>query len=198
MCPGNNNPPLSLGETAMWSHRTLSSRLLDAAALWKYQDSPVISPICHRSWWFPLKDAISITSFQPLLLFSHSVMSNSLPPHGLQHGRLPCPSPTPRVCSNSCALSQWCHPIISSSVIPFSSCLQSFPASGFFPISWFFASSGQSIGTSSSALVLPMNIQNWFSLGLTGLISFQSKGFSRVFSNTTVQEHQFFDAQLSL
>ena len=198
MCPGNNNPPLSLGETAMWSHRTLSSRLLDAAALWKHQDSPVISPICHRSWWFPLKDAISITSFQPLLLFSHSVMSNSLPPHGLQHGRLPCPSPTPRVCSNSCALSQWCHPIISSSVIPFSSCLQSFPASGFFPISWFFASSGQSIGTSSSALVLPMNIQNWFSLGLTGLISFQSKGFSRVFSNTTVQKHQFFGAQLSL
>ena len=192
MCPGNNNPLLSLGETAMWSHRTLSSRLLDAAALWKHQDSPVISPICHRSWWFPLKDAISITSFQPLLLFSHSVMSNSLPPHGLQHGRLPCPSPTPRVCSNSCALSQWCHPIISSSVIPFSSCLQSFPASGFFPISWFFASSGQSIGTSSSALVLPMNIQNWFSLGLTGLISFQSKGFSRVFSNTTVQKHQFF------
>ena len=198
MCPGNNNPPLSLGETAMWSHRTLSSRLLDAAALWKHQDSPIISPICHRSWWFPLKDAISITSFQPLLLFSHSVMSNSLPPHGLQHGRLPCPSPTPRVCSNSCALSQWCHPIISSSVIPFSSCLQSFPASGFFPISWFFASSGQSIGTSSSALVLPMNIQDSFPLGLSGLISLQSKGLSRVFSNTTVQKHQLFGPQLSL
>ena len=118
MCPGNNNPPLSLGETAMWSHRTLSSRLLDAAALWKHQDSPVISPICHRSWWFPLKDAISITSFQPLLLFSHSVMSNSLPPHGLQHTRLPCPSPTPGAYSNSCPLSRWCqpsHPLLSPS-----------------------------------------------------------------------------------
>ena len=182
MCPGNNNPPLSLGETAMWSHRTLSSRLLDAAALWKYQDSPVISPICHRSWWFPLKDAISITSFQPLLLFSHSVMSNSLPPHGLQHGRLPCPSPTPRVCSNSCALSQWCHPIISSSVIPFSSCLQSFPASGSFLLSQLFASGGQSTGVSDSTSVLPMNTQDWFPLGWTGWISLQFKGLSRVFS----------------
>ena len=197
MCPGNNNPPLSLGETAMWSHRTLSQGCLMLQLCDIIRTVPVISPICHCSWWFPLKDAISITSFQPLLLFSHSDMSNSLPPRGLQHGRLPCPSPTPRVCSNTCSLSQWCHPIISSSVIPFS-CLQSFPASGFFPISWFFASSGQSIGTSSSASVLPMNIQNWFSLGLTGLISFQSKGFSRVFSNTTVQKHQFFSSQPSL
>ena len=111
---------------------------------------PVISCIYHPSWWFPLKDAISITSFQPLLLFSHSIMSNSLPPRGLQHNRLPCPSPTPGVCSNSYSLSQWCHPIISSSVIPFSSCLQSFPASGPFPISRFFATSGQSIGASAS------------------------------------------------
>ena len=132
------------------------------------------------------------------MLLSHSVMSSSLPPRGLQHGRLPCLSPTSRVCSNSCSLSRWCHPIISSSVTPFSSCLQSFPASGFFPISWFFASSGQSIGASASASVLPMNIQNWFSLGLTGLISFQSKGFSRVFSNTTVQKNQFFSTQPSL
>ena len=111
---------------------------------------PVISCIYHPSWWFPLKNAISITSFQPLLLFSHSIMSNSLPPRGLQHNRLPYPSPTPGVCSNSYSLSQWCHPIISSSVIPFSSCLQSFPASGPFPISRFFATSGQSIGASAS------------------------------------------------
>ena len=125
-------------------------------------------------------------------------MSDSLWPHGLQHTRLPCPSPTPGVNSNSCLLSQWCHPTISSSVIPFSSCLQSFPASGSFPMSQFFTSSGQSIGVSTSTLVLPMNIQNWFPSGLTGLISLQPKGLSRVFSNTTVQKHQFIDAQLSL
>ena len=125
-------------------------------------------------------------------------MSDSLWPHGLQHTRLPCPSPTPGVNSNSCWLSQWCHPTISSSVIPFSSCLQSFPASGSFPMSQFFTSSGQSIGVSTSTLVLPMNIQNWFPSGLTGLISLQPKGLSRVFSNTTVQKHQFIDAQLSL
>ena len=120
--------------------------------------------------------------------FSHSVMSNSLQPHGLKHTRLPCPSPTPRACSNSCPLSQWCHPTIS--------CLQSFPASGSFLISQFFASGGQSIGASASAL--PMNIQDWFPLGLTGLISLLSKWLSRVFCNTTVQKHQFFRALLSL
>ena len=109
--------------------------------------------------------------------FSHSVTSNSLQAHGLQHARLPCQSPTPRACSNSCPLSQWCHPTISSSVIPFSSCLQSFPASGSFPMSNFFASGGQSIETSASASVLPMNIQDWFPLGLTGLI-LQPKGLS--------------------
>ena len=130
-----------------------------------------------------------------LLLFSHSVMSNSLQPHGLQHARLPCPSPTPRACSNSCPLSWWCHPTISSSVIPFSSSLQSFPASGSFPISQFFTSSGQSIGASASVSVLPVNIQDWFPLGLTGWIS--SKGLSRVFCNITVQNHQFFGTQLS-
>ena len=123
--------------------------------------------------------------------FSHSVMSNSLRPHGLQHIRFLCPSPTPRVYSNSCPLSRWCHPTISFCVIPFS-CLQSFPASGSFPISQFFASGGQSIGVSASASVLPMNIQDWFPLGWTGWISLQSKGLSRVFSNTTVQKHQFF------
>ena len=102
-----------------------------------------------------------------ILLFSRSVMSDSLKPHGLQHARLPCPSPTPGVCSNSCPLSRWCHPTISSSVLPFSSCLQSFPASGSFLMSQFFASGGQSIGFSASASVLPMNIQYWFPLGLT-------------------------------
>ena len=122
----------------------------------------------------------------------------TLQPHGLQHPRLPCPSPTPRAYSNSYPLSQWCHPTISSSVVPFSSCLQSFPASGSFPVSQFFASAGQSIGASASGSALPMNIQDWFLLWLTGWISLQSKGLSRVFSNTTVQKHQFFGAQLSL
>ena len=116
--------------------------------------------------------------------FSHSVMSNSLQPHGLQHARLPCPSPTPGVYSNSCPLHRWCHPTISSSVIPFFSCLQSFPASEFFPVSQFFTLGGQSIGVSASASVLPMNIQGWFPLGLTGLISLQPKGLSRVFFST--------------
>ena len=130
--------------------------------------------------------------------FSCSVMSNSLQPHGLQHTRLPCPSPTPGVYSNSCPLSRWCHPIISSSAIPFSSRLQSFPASGSFPMSQFFTSDGQSIGASVSASVLPMNIQDWFPLGWTGWISLQSNRLSKVFFHTTVQKHQFFSAQLSL
>ena len=116
--------------------------------------------------------------------------ANSLQPHGLQHARPPCPSPTPGACSNSCPLSCWCHPSISCSVIPFSSCLQSFPASGSFPRDQFFASGSQSIGVSASASVLPMNIQGWFPLGWTGWISLQSKGLSRVFSNTTVVTHK--------
>ena len=132
-----------------------------------------------------------------LVQFSRSVMSDSLWPHGLQHARPPCPSPTPGVHSNSCPSSQWCHPTISSSVIPFSSCLQSFPASGSFQMSQLFTSGGQSIGVSASASVLPMNIQYWFPLGWTGWISLQSKGLSRVFSNTTVQKRRFFGAQLS-
>ena len=115
------------------------------------------------------------------LWFSRSVVSNSLWPHGLQHTRLPCPLLSPGVCSNSCPLSQWCHLTISSSVTPFSSCLQSFPASGSFPIRQLFTSSDQSIGASTSASVLPMNIQGWFRLGLTSLISSMSKGLSRVF-----------------
>ena len=127
--------------------------------------------------------------------FSLLVVSNTLRPHGLQHVRLPCPSPSPRVCSNSRPLSWWCHPTISSSVAFFSSCLQSFPATGSFPMSQFFASHGQSIGASASASVLPVTIQGWFPLVLTGLISLLSKGLSRVFSNTTVQKQQFFSAQ---
>ena len=128
--------------------------------------------------------------------FSCSVMPNSLQPNGLHHARLRCPSPTPRAYSNSHPMSQWCHPTISSSVIPFS-CPQSFPASGSFPMSQFFLSGGQSIGVSASASVFPMNIHDWFPLGLTGLISLQLKELSRVFSNTTVHMHQFFTAQLS-
>ena len=130
--------------------------------------------------------------------FSRSVMSDSLQPHEPQHARPPCPSPTPRTYSNSCPLRWWCHPIIGSSVVPFPSCLWSFPASGSFPVTQFFAWGGQSIGASTSASVLPMNIQDWFPLWLSALISLQSKGLSRVFSNTTVQKHQFFGTQLSL
>ena len=129
--------------------------------------------------------------------FSCSVVSDSLRPHGLQHTMLPCPSSTWEACSNSCPSSQWCHPTLSSSVVPFS-CLLPFPASGSFPMSQFFASGGQSIGVSASTSALPMNIQDWFPLGLTGLTSLQSKGLSRVFSSTTVQKHQFFSAQLAL
>ena len=127
--------------------------------------------------------------------FSLSVVSDSLWPHELQHARPPCPSPTPRVHPNRCPLSWWCHPIISSSVIPFSSCPQSFPASGSFPMSQLFVWGGQSIGVSASTSVLPMNTQGWSPLGWTGWIFL---GLSRVFSNTTVQKHQFFLAQLSL
>ena len=129
--------------------------------------------------------------------FSRSVVSDSLWLHGLQHARLPCPSPTPGIYSNSHPLSRWCHPTISSSVIPFSH-LQFFPESGSFQISQFFASGGQSIGVSVSTSVLPVNTQDWFPLGWTGWISLLSKGLSRVFSITTVQKHQFFGAQLFL
>ena len=128
----------------------------------------------------------------PWVQFSCSVMSNSLWPHGLQHARLPCLSTTPGAYSNSCPLSQWCHPTISASVIPFFSHLQSFPASGSFQMSQFFSWGGQSIGVSASASVLPLNIQDWFPLGWTGWISLKSKELSRVFSNPTVQKHQFF------
>ena len=129
--------------------------------------------------------------------FNSVAQSDSVGCHGLQHARLPCPSPTPGTCSNSCPSSWWYDWTISSSVVPFSSCLQFFPASGSFPRSQFFASGGQSIGTSDSASVLPMNIQGWFPLGLTGWISLQSKWLSRVFSSTTVQKHQFFGTHLN-
>ena len=132
-----------------------------------------------------------------LLQFSRSVVSDSLWPHGLQHARPPCPSPTPGVHSNSCPPSRWCHPAISSSVVPFFSCPQSFPASGSFQMSHLFTPGGQSIGVSASTSVLPMNTQEWSPLGWTGWISLQSKGLSRVFSNTTAQKHQFFSVQLS-
>ena len=127
--------------------------------------------------------------------FSLLVVSDSLQPHGLQHARLPCPSLLPRAYSNSCPSSQWCHSTISSSVFPF--CIQSFPASGSFPVSHFFISGCQSIGVSASASGLPMNTQDW-SLEWTGWTSLQSKGLSRVFSNTTVQKYQFFSTQFSL
>ena len=150
--------------------------------------------MAHGSWesWEPNKKP-----FFDHQLFSPSVVFDSLQPHGLQHTRPPYPSPSPRACSNSCPLSGWCHPTILSSVVPFFSCLQSFPMSGSFPMSQFFASGGHSIGVSVSASFLPINIQDWFPLGLTGLICLQCKGLLRVLSNTTVQKHQFFSTQLS-
>ena len=141
----------------------------------------------HLQW------SLTISSVQ----FSHADIFDSLRTHGLQHARLPCPLPTPKAYSDSCPLSQWCHPTSSSSVDLFSSCLQSFPTSGSLPLSQFFTSGGQSIGASTIASVLPMNIQDWFPWGWTGWISLQSKGFSRVFSNTTVQKHHFFGSHLT-
>ena len=149
------------------------------------------------------KDLCSLNGFIGNLIynsvqFSHSVMSDSLQPHEPQHTRPPCPSPTPRLQPNPCPLSWRCHQTISSSIVPFSSCPQSFRASGSFQMSQLFASSGQNIGVSASTSVLPMNTQDWSPLGWTGWISLQSKGLSRVFSNTIVQKHKFFGVQLSL
>ena len=156
-------------------------------------------------WWIPKTPPNTSASvmvsrdgaLNDSVQLSRSVVSDSLQPNGSQNAGPPCPSPTPGVYSNSCPLSQWCHPTISSSVVPFSSHLQSFPASGSFQLSQLFTSV-QSIGVSTSASVLPMNTQHWSPLGCTGWISLQSKGHSRVFSNTTVQKHQFFGAKLSL
>ena len=141
--------------------------------------------------------AIELLVNLSLVQFSSSVMSDSLQPHESQHARPPCPSPTPGVHSDSCASSRWCHSAISSSVVPFSSCPQSLPASGSFPVSQLFPWGSQNIGVSASASVLPMNIQDWSPSEWTGWISFQSKGPSRNFSNTTVQKHQFFGVQSS-
>ena len=158
---------------------------------------PLLLPGNVRWHWDSSSQLGSWANFRNSVQFSHSVVSDSLQPHGVQQARLPCPSPTLGAYSNSCPSSWWCHPTISSSVIPFSSRLQSFPASGSFPVSQFVTSGGQSVGASASASVLPMNIQDWFPLGWTGLI-LQSKGLSRVFSNNTVQKHRFFSAQPSL
>ena len=169
-----------------------------------YEQSPLCQGLSGDSCFLFVKSNVESTQKEPqetresaqqgewralvlLVQSSHSVLSDSLRPHGLQHTRLPRPSPTPRACSNSCPSSQWYHPTMSSSFVPFSSCLQSFPASGSFQMSQFFPSGGQSIGVSASASVLPMTIQYWFPLGWTGWISLQSKGLLRVFSNTTVQ-----------
>ena len=146
----------------------------------------------REDWWEVVFVSIQLSSVQSL----SRVQLFEIP--WMQHVRPPRPSPTPRVYSNSCPLSWWCHPTISSSVVPFSSCLQSFPASESFQMSQFFTSGGQSIGVSASTSVLPMNTQDWFPLGWTGWISLQSKELSRVFSNTTVKKHQFFGTQLSL
>ena len=143
------------------------------------------------NFWFQLQHQFSSVHF------IHSVVSDSLWPHESQHARPPCPSPTLGVYPNPCPSSQWCHPAISSSVVPFSSCPKFLLASGSFPMSQLFSWGGQSTGVSASPSVLPMTIQDWFPLGWTGLISLQSKGLSRVFSNTTVQKHHFFSAQLS-
>ena len=169
--------------------RVWQSRILRPSALHTCIPSP-------RTFFNPY--SLYLRPWALVVIVQCAVLANSLRPHGLQHTRLPCPSPSPRACSNSCPLSQWCHPTISSSAVPYSSCPQSFPASGYFPMSQLFTSGGQSIGASASASVLPMNIQDWFPLGLTGWISLQSKGLLRIFSNTTVQKHQYFGVQLSL
>ena len=169
--------------------------------IWKLEFSGCKSKFSGLNYNYSLvrlRDRKWKTSHNISVQFSHSVVSNSLWPCGLQHARPPCPSPTPRVYPNPCPLSQWCHSTISSSVIPFSTCLQSFPASGSFQMSQLFVSCGQCIGVSASTSVLPMNIQDWFPLWWTGSVSLQSKGLSRVFSNTTVQKHQFFGSQFSL
>ena len=166
-----------------WEHKILAT-----GEPGKSQDDTFYAMYILLRSWHPV----------PSVQFSCSAMSDSLQPHESQYARPPGPSPTLRVDLNSFPSTRWCHPAISSSVVPFSSCLQSFSTSGSFPVSQFFTSGSQSIGVSASASVLPMNIQDWFPLGWLGWISLQSKGLSRVFSNTTVQKHQFFSTQLSL
>ena len=147
--------------------------------------------------WYIILIDLQVLNYPSVQFSSVAQSCLTLWPHEPQDARPPCPSPTARVYPNPCPLSRWCHPTITSSVVPFSSCSQSFPASGSFPMSQLFASGGQSIGVSASTSVLQMNTQDWSPLGWTGWISWQSKGISRVFSNTTVKKHQFFGAQLS-
>ena len=173
-----------------WTIKKAKHWRIDAFELRCYRTLLRVPWTARRSNQSILKDMSSVQ-------FSCSVVSNPLQPHESQHVRPPCPSPTPGVHSNSCPSSRWWHPAISSSVIPFSSCPQSLPAWGSFPMSQLFAWGGQSTGVSASASVRPVNTQNWSPLGWTGWISLQSKGPSRVFSNTTVQKHQFFSTQLS-
>ena len=185
------------GITLLGFLRTYDYKTFKNTLTWRVQKRSVYS-VCRVCFslnksTFYLSLCLSLNSFCNVIVDSHSV-SDSLWPHGLQHTRLPCLSPFPGACSNSCPLSQWCYPTVSSSVAHFSSCPQSFPALGSFPMSQLFTSGGQSIGPSSSTSVLPTNIQGLFPLGLTGLLSLQSKGCSRVFSSTTVQKHQFFSA----
>ena len=186
---------------SQWYHLTISfSVALFFSCLQSFPalGSFPMSQLCRIRWPKYWNFSFSIRPSNESVQFSSVIQLCLYTPHGPKRARLPCPSPTPGVYSNSCPLSWWCHPTISSSVVPFSSCLQSFPASGYFQMSQFFTSSGQSVGVSALASVLPMNMQDWFPLGLTGWISLQSKGLSRVFSNTTVQKHQFFGTQLSL
>ena len=168
----------------------------------EFPGSPVVKTLCFHcsrgKSWTPGQRTKILQAPISSVQFSHSVVSDSLRPHEPQHARPPCPSPTPGVYPNSCPLSQWCHSTISSSIVPFSSYPQSFPASGSFQMSQLFVSGGQSTGVSASTSVLPMNTQDWSPLGWTGWISLQSKGLSRVFSNITVQKHQLFGTQLSL
>ena len=174
------------GSVCFWLRWGFSDRIAGFQSPWTVE---LICIIIRVLISFSLEDKL-------VSQFSHSVISDSLRPHETQHARPPCPSPTPGVHPNPCPLSQWGHPTISFSVIPFSSCSQSFPASGSFQLSQLFASGGQSIGVSASTSVLPMNTQDWSPLGWTGWISLQSKGLSRVFFSTTVQKHQFFGTQL--
>ena len=171
--------------------------------MWSLDKMPsgILNRQVENIGWLSKRSTVKRTTevaFNPSVQFSNSVMSDSLLPHELQHAKPPCPSPTPRVYSDSCPLSQWCHPAISSSVIPFSSLPQSFPASGSFQMSQLFEWGGQSVGVSASTSVLPVNTQDWSPLGWTGWTSLQSEGLSRVFFNTTVQKYQCFGAQLSL
>ena len=184
--PGKSHGRRNLAGYHLWGHKRVGHN-------WTIKHNTILFKSFTAN-----KNHVKIGHGLWLSLFSNSVMSDSLWSHGLQHTRLPCPSPSLGAYLNSCPLSQWYHPAISSSVAPFSSCPQSFPASGSFPMNQFFASCGQSMGVSALASIIPMNILGWFPLGLTGLISLQSKGLSRVFSSPTVWKHQFFSAQPSL